>query len=91
MDLFLKQKQKMEANNASAEPFFFADTKLNNMAKHFVGNNCRYRENIYIPQVIGNNPFKTNEEKMIESVMESCAFKTAISTVGGTIELDNLL
>ncbi|KAI5725081.1 hypothetical protein M8J77_010727 [Diaphorina citri] len=55
------------------------------MAKHFIGNNCRYRENIYIPQVIGHNPFKSNEEKMMESIMESCAFKTVISTVGGFV------
>uniref|UniRef100_A0A8D8QW19 Mitochondrial import inner membrane translocase subunit TIM22 n=1 Tax=Cacopsylla melanoneura TaxID=428564 RepID=A0A8D8QW19_9HEMI len=72
-------------NKPTPEPFFFSDSKLNNMAKHFIGNNSRYRENIYIPQVIGHNPFKSNEEKIMESILESCAFKTVISTVGGFV------
>uniref|UniRef100_A0A8D8QUX5 Mitochondrial import inner membrane translocase subunit Tim22 n=1 Tax=Cacopsylla melanoneura TaxID=428564 RepID=A0A8D8QUX5_9HEMI len=73
-------------NKPTPEPFFFSDSKLNNMAKHFIGNNSRYRENIYIPQVIGHNPFKSNEEKIMESILESCAFKTVISTVGAGIK-----
>uniref|UniRef100_A0A1B6E2J3 Mitochondrial import inner membrane translocase subunit TIM22 n=1 Tax=Clastoptera arizonana TaxID=38151 RepID=A0A1B6E2J3_9HEMI len=54
-----------------------------NVLRYFVGNNQRYRENIVIPAMFGAVKIKTREEKMIESVFESCPFKSAMSCVVG--------
>lgn len=43
----------------------------------------RFRENIIIPSNLGPVKIKTNEEKMIESVMESCFFKSFMACVLG--------
>lgn len=43
----------------------------------------RYRENIVIPRTQGPVTIKTNEEKMMENVMESCPFKSFMSCVIG--------
>ncbi|KAB0791697.1 hypothetical protein PPYR_03497 [Photinus pyralis] len=53
------------------------------LTNYFVGNNYRYRENIIIPKSLGPIKIKTNEEKMVESVFESCPFKSAMSCVIG--------
>ncbi|XP_074029554.1 mitochondrial import inner membrane translocase subunit Tim22 [Leptinotarsa decemlineata] len=53
------------------------------LTKYFIGNNYRYRENIIIPKSLGPVQIKTNEEKMVESFFESCAFKSAMSCVVG--------
>lgn len=45
----------------------------------------RYRENIVIPNNLGPPKIKTNEEKMIESVVESCFFKSFMACVLGRI------
>lgn len=45
----------------------------------------RYRENIVIPNNLGPPKIKTNEEKMIESVVESCFFKSFMACVLGKI------
>ncbi|KAF5284220.1 hypothetical protein FQR65_LT00220 [Abscondita terminalis] len=54
-----------------------------NLTNYFVGNNNRYRENIVIPKSYGPVRIKTNEEKAVEAVFESCAFKSAMSCVVG--------
>ncbi|KAG7212198.1 hypothetical protein KM043_012538 [Ampulex compressa] len=46
-------------------------------------NKNRFRDNIIIPRAAGPVKIKTNEEKMIESVMESCVFKSIMSCVLG--------
>ncbi|KAL5276343.1 TIMM22 family protein [Megaselia abdita] len=62
---------------------FFGDGNLDGLAKHFVGNLHRYRENIIIPKSMGPVQIKTNEEKLVESVFESCTFKSVIACVIG--------
>lgn len=59
------------------------DAELDDIALFLVGNNQRFRENIIIPRMIGPVQIKTNEEKRIESIMESCAFKSIMSCVLG--------
>lgn len=46
---------------------------------YLVGTQQRFRENIIIPRTVGPVQIKTNEEKRIERVMESCAFKSLCS------------
>lgn len=53
------------------------------LSNYFVGNNYRYRENIIIPKSFGPVRIKTNEEKAVEAVFESCAFKAFMSCVIG--------
>lgn len=53
------------------------------LMKYFVGNNYRYRENIIIPKTLGPVQIKTEEEKMVESIFESCPFKSLMSCVMG--------
>ncbi|XP_054258512.1 mitochondrial import inner membrane translocase subunit Tim22-like [Macrosteles quadrilineatus] len=69
--------------NSEAETIFHSDPFLDSVARYFIGNNNRYRENIIIPKSMGPVYIKTNEEKMIEAAFESCAFKTTISCVAG--------
>nr|XP_022906857.1 mitochondrial import inner membrane translocase subunit Tim22 [Onthophagus taurus] len=54
-----------------------------NLTKYFIGNNTRYRDTIIIPKNLGPVKIKSNEEKMVESAMESCAFKSIMSCVIG--------
>lgn len=44
---------------------------------------CRARENIIIPRTVGPVQIKTDEEKTMDSVMESCVFKSVMSCVIG--------
>ncbi|KAJ8956310.1 hypothetical protein NQ318_015046 [Aromia moschata] len=61
----------------------FSPEEWTYLTKYFVGNNYRYRENIIIPKNLGPVKIKTNEEKMVESFFESCAFKCLMSCVVG--------
>lgn len=60
-----------------------AAANLDQMAMYFVGNLQRYRENIIIPKANGPVKIKTNEEKLIETAVESCGFKSAMACVMG--------
>ncbi|XP_075216620.1 mitochondrial import inner membrane translocase subunit Tim22 [Lycorma delicatula] len=71
------------ANDENVKPEFFNDNVLNELALFFIGNTYRYRENIVVPRSMGPVFIKTNEEKMVEAVFESCAFKTGMSCVLG--------
>ncbi|KAK2581197.1 hypothetical protein KPH14_007997 [Odynerus spinipes] len=62
---------------------FINDADWDKIAVYLVGNQQRFRENIIIPRMIGPIQIKTNEEKMIERIMESCAFKSVMSCVLG--------
>lgn len=61
----------------------FTTEEWTHLTNYFIGNNYRYRENIIIPRNLGPVQIKTNEEKMVESFFESCAFKSTMSCVGG--------
>lgn len=56
---------------------------LDNIALYLIGSKERFRENIIIPRTVGPVQLKTNEEKLIESAMESCIFKSIASCVIG--------
>lgn len=62
---------------------FLNDTDLDKIALFLVGSQQRFRENIIIPRMLGGVQIKTIEEKRIESIMESCAFKSIMSCVIG--------
>ncbi|XP_038217423.1 mitochondrial import inner membrane translocase subunit Tim22 [Zerene cesonia] len=62
---------------------FTQKNDYDSLAKYLVGNIYRYRENIIIPRVLGPVVIKTNEEKMIESTIESCPFKSVTSCIIG--------
>ncbi|XP_033162591.1 mitochondrial import inner membrane translocase subunit Tim22 [Drosophila mauritiana] len=72
-------------NNESpvTAPKMFGDPDLDRMAMEYVGNMQRYRENIIIPKGNGPVKIKTNEEKFIETVVESCGFKCTMACVMG--------
>ncbi|XP_017879917.1 mitochondrial import inner membrane translocase subunit Tim22 [Ceratina calcarata] len=56
---------------------------LDNIALYLTSTQQRFRENIILPRTVGPVQLKTNEEKLIESIMESCAFKSIASCVIG--------
>ncbi|KAF7987453.1 hypothetical protein HCN44_003215 [Aphidius gifuensis] len=62
---------------------FLNDPTLDKIAVHLIGNQARFRDNIIIPR--GPIPvyIKTNQEKQMEMVMESCLFKSVMSCVMG--------
>lgn len=62
---------------------FSENNDYDSLAKYLVGNNTRFRENIIIPRILGPIIIKTNEEKMIESTIESCPFKSVTSCIIG--------
>ncbi|KAI4502894.1 hypothetical protein M0802_001938 [Mischocyttarus mexicanus] len=72
------------SNTGSYKEIFMSDADWDKMATDFIGNfREKYRENIIIPRTIVPVQIKTNEEKMVESVMESCTFKSVMSCVLG--------
>lgn len=68
---------------AAADKASLSDAELDTIARLLVGNQQRFRENIIIPRLLGPVQIKTIEEKRIESVMESCVFKSVMSCVIG--------
>ncbi|CAG2102329.1 unnamed protein product [Medioppia subpectinata] len=48
-----------------------------------IGDQRRPRQNMFVPMILGGQPFKTKEELMIEKAIESCAFKSGLSCVMG--------
>ena len=64
---------------------FLSDDEWDRMARYLVGSQQRFRENIIIPTMLTPPRIKTNEEKAIESAMESCAFKSIMACVLGKI------
>ncbi|KAG7303695.1 hypothetical protein JYU34_012252 [Plutella xylostella] len=62
---------------------FSQENDYDALAKYLVGNMYRWREHIIIPKILGPVIIKTNEEKLIESTIESCAFKSVTSCVVG--------
>lgn len=66
---------------------FLNDPDLDKIAVHLINTPYRYRENIIIPRIMGQVVIKTNEEKTIERIIESCAFKSFMSCVIGNLNL----
>lgn len=62
---------------------FFENQELDEMAKLFIGNFQRYRENIIIPRNMGPVQIKSDQEKLVESTLESCGFKSVMACVMG--------
>lgn len=50
-------------------------------------NNDQFREKIMMPTVMGRPVSKTIEEKYLDTITESCAFKSILSGVMGNTEL----
>lgn len=50
-------------------------------------NNDQFREKIMMPTVMGRPVSKTIEEKTLDTITESCAFKSILSGVMGNTEL----
>ncbi|XP_055695702.1 mitochondrial import inner membrane translocase subunit Tim22 [Lutzomyia longipalpis] len=80
----------MLPNPAAAKPkdaaprnVFFENDDMDSMARHFIGNMQRYRENVVIPKNLGPVKILTNEEKMIQNAMDSCTFKSVMACVMG--------
>lgn len=62
---------------------FLQDRVWDQVAVYLIGNQRRFRENIVIPRGVVPVHIKTNEEKAIETAMESCVFKSVMSCVLG--------
>lgn len=68
---------------AGAKRVFLNNADFDKIAIHFVGTQQRFRENIIIPRTVGPVQIKTYEEKLVDRVIESCAFKSFMSCVLG--------
>lgn len=64
---------------------FMEKSDYDALAKYLIGNQGRWRDNIIIPRILGPVIIKTNEEKLIESTVESCPFKSLTSCIIGEI------
>ena len=80
--MFFPQPPKPPSSPASEKPQL---TEWDRIMLNIIGNQQRFRENIVIPRILGQVHIKSNDEKRIEMVMESCAFKSFMSCVIGKI------
>lgn len=69
---------------------FINDTNWDKIAVYLVGNQQRFRENIIIPRTVAPVQIKSNVEKRMETIAESCTFKSICScfigyALGGVI------
>lgn len=71
-------------SSSENKKMFLDDTELDQIAL-FLIQQQRFRENIIIPRIIGPVQIKSNEEKRIESIMESCVFKSSMSCILGIL------
>lgn len=62
---------------------FLNDAELDNIALFLIGNHRRFRDNIIIPRMLGPVEIKTNEDKRMERIGETCIFKGFSSSVMG--------
>ena len=69
----------VKRDEGDVRPIAFNDE----LAKYFLFWNHRQRENIIIPRTMGPVKIKTRDEKIVESIFESCPFKCALSCVAG--------
>lgn len=73
------------SSSSSSSGSGFTPQEMESMLKYFVGNNYRYREQIIIPRTVGPVQIKTVDEKRVEAMFESCAFKSLIASVMGNL------
>lgn len=73
----------MDISSPTPRRYGFNPDEVTSLMKHFVGNNYRFRENIIIPRTVGPIQIKTPEEKRVEAIFESCAFKSLVASVMG--------
>ncbi|GAB0094766.1 Mitochondrial import inner membrane translocase subunit TIM22 [Sergentomyia squamirostris] len=79
----LPNPETLKPQGSSERNVFFPNDDLDAMAKHFIGNMHRYRENLVIPRNLGPVKIMTNEEKMIQNAIDSCTFKSVMACVMG--------
>ena len=70
-------------DSPATSPSGFTPQEIESLLKYFVGNNYRYREQIIIPRTVGPIQIKTLDEKRVEAMFESCAFKSLVESVIG--------
>jgi len=70
---------------AAAGQKVLSDAELDKIVLFLIDNQQRFRENIIIPRMLGPVQIKTIEEKRIDSIMESCTFKSVMSCVLGML------
>ncbi|XP_029041730.1 mitochondrial import inner membrane translocase subunit Tim22 [Osmia bicornis bicornis] len=80
--MFNMNSSNSTSSEANGEKIL-TNNELDSIPLYLIGTQQRFRENIIIPRTVGPVRFKTNEEKMIENVMESCTFKSIASCVIG--------
>lgn len=78
-----KVEKPPETDPPPRRPVFVYDEDLDKIAVYLIGEQQRFRDHIIIPRALGGGYIKTYEEKTIERVMESCAFKSIMSCVVG--------
>jgi hypothetical protein len=71
-------------DESTTSPAGFSPYEMDSLMKYFVGNNCKYREQIIIPRTVGPIHIKSIDEKRVEAAFESCAFKSLVASVMGT-------
>lgn len=64
---------------------FINHPEWDKIAVYLIGTQQRFRDNIIIPRMMGPVYIKSNDEKLVERVMESCGFKSLMSCVIGKI------
>ncbi|XP_076548439.1 mitochondrial import inner membrane translocase subunit Tim22 isoform X2 [Osmia lignaria lignaria] len=80
--MFNMNSSNSTSSEANGEKIL-TNNELDSIPLYLIGTQQRFRDNIIIPRTVGPVRFKTNEEKMIENVMESCTFKSIASCVIG--------
>lgn len=84
----LHMSESKEVVMETGEKRQFTPEEWMSLTNYFVGNDSRFRENVIVPKILSPVRLKTNEEKMVEGVMESCAFKSVMSCVMGKWIMD---
>jgi mitochondrial import inner membrane translocase subunit TIM22 len=77
----------MAEGTAGSNHVKFTPQEIDSIAKYFVGNTYRYREHVVIPRTVGPIQIKSDQEKQVEAIFESCAFKSVLATVAGKLNL----
>lgn len=83
--LFINRNEKVNINKMTTESKSseITEKEIDEIAKYFMVDPWKKRTNVFMPSVMGQLVIKSKEEKMIESTMESCAFKSLMSCVLG--------
>ena len=77
----------MNQSTEEVKKTMLGDEKMDNVALNIIGWRHRHRENMVIPRLFGPPEIKTNEEKMLQRIGESCPFKACLSGVIGKLEI----